>query len=258
MQSSSLRPLSNALLIGTLIACALSACSKQSTTSTPDSKAPENAGATAPAKSKDSAPSEKKAEAAAAVPKGDAATPLASYRLLDSGNQIMFLYYGLLNLPVDYEKIAGVYSAEYRDTSDSFKKKDVLTALTPRIDQEIAKAKTSRYVRMDDKGGSLLSRYDFSKKAFAIPSLSDNSGYNYFYDNAEFKVNRGNATSFSYLNVPDETKARAIEGYLSKGEELKLEIYSFAQDADPSNHQVKLQIMKVRLLSPTGEALVEQ
>lgn len=192
------------------------------------------------------------------LPKGDPSTPIANYRKIDSGNQVMFLYFGLLNLPVDYEQVVESYSKEYQQTSDSFKKKDILGALKPRIDQEIAQAKSSPYLLLESTESSALERYDFAKKSFAVKDFAGSDRYTYYYDNSQYRLAKTNATKFANLVVTDETKARAIEGYLSKSTGLREQIYVFAQDADPSNRQVKLEIMKYRLLSPSGEVLAEQ
>lgn len=194
----------------------------------------------------------------ARLQKGDSSTPLTNYRKIDSGNQVMFLYFGLLNLPVDYETVVKSYSNEYRQTDDSFKKKDILSALQPKIDQEITQAKAARYLLLESKGSSLLERYDFNKKSFAVKQFADNNSYTYYYDNSQYTLAKTNATQFSTLSVPDEAKARVIEGYLSKYTDLRTETYVYAQDGDPSNSRVKLEIMKFRLLSPTGEVLAEQ
>jgi hypothetical protein len=37
-----------------------------------------------------------------------------------------------------------------------------------------------------------------------------------------------------------------------------MEVYAYAQDADPSNNRVKLEIMKVRLYGPGNELLAER
>jgi len=192
------------------------------------------------------------------LPKGDPNTPLTKYRKIDSGNQVMFLYFGLLNLPIDYEKVGESYSKEYQQTSDSFKKKDILTALKPRIDQEIAQAKSSPYILLESTESSPLDRYDFNKKSFAVKEFASNDRYTYYYDNSQYTLSKTNAIQFASLAVPDEAKARTIEAYLSKGTNLREQIYVFAQDADPSNRRVKLEIMKYRLLSPSGEVLAEQ
>ncbi len=190
--------------------------------------------------------------------KGDPATPLASYRKIDSGNQVMFLYLGLLSLPVDYEKVTESYSNEYRRTNDSFKKKDILTALQPKIDQEISQAKSARYILLESKDNALLERYDFNKKSFAVKQFADNDRYTYYNDNNQYTLSNTNATQFATLSVPDEAKARAIEGFLSKYTALRTETYVYAQDADPSNSRVKLEILKFRVFSPTGELLAER
>jgi len=44
---------------------------------------------------------------------------------------------------------------------------------------------------------------------------------------------------------------------LSGYKPLRLETYAFAQDADPSNRRIKLQVLKVRLLDARGNLLAE-
>lgn len=192
------------------------------------------------------------------LPKGEPNTPLADYRKIDSGNQVMFLYFGLLNLPVDYEQAVEAYSKEYQSTSDSFKKKDILAALKPKIDAEIAQAKSSPYILLESTERSPLERYDFNKMSFTVKEFTSGDRYTYYFDNQQYTLTKTNAIKFSNLVVADENKARAIEGYLSKYTELRVQVYAFAQDADPSNRRVKLEIMKYRLLSPSGEVLAEQ
>lgn len=169
----------------------------------------------------------------------------------------MFLYYGILALPTQYDKIAESYSAEYRQTSDSFQRKDIVKALQPRIDQEIARARGNRYVLLEQDGHSLLSRYDFDKKSFAVRDMSDDR-YTYFNDNSDYTLGTTNANAFGAFEVADEQAARKIEGHLSRNDKLRMEIYAFAQDADPNSKRVKLEIMKMRLYGPGNELLAER
>ncbi len=191
-----------------------------------------------------------------ALPKGDKNRPLDDYKIIDSGNQVMFLFYGLLNLPLDYEKIAQAYSRDYRDTNDSFKKQDILNALKPRIDREVGAAKGATYIRMDIDQ-SQLNNYDFDKKGFPIGEFADSSSYRYFNDNSSYTLGFTNSADFALLKVADQEKARTIESLRSKYARLKLRIYAFAQDADPNDHRVKLQILKCQLYGPQGELLAE-
>ena len=191
------------------------------------------------------------------LPKGDPATPLNAYRKIDSGHQVMFLYYALSNMPVPYEDIAQVYSPDYSRTSDSFKRNDIVQALKPRVDQEITSAKSGRYVMLEQQDNSLLQRYNFEKKSFGVNEYSGNDRYTYFNDNSQYTLATTNGSQFASFPVSDETKARKIEGYLSKYTQLRLQTYAYVQDADPSQRRIKLQVMKVRLLDPSGEVLAE-
>jgi hypothetical protein len=243
------------LLTATVLLAALGGCGKQDKNTAAAPLAPE-----AQVKPSLADMNNPKAVAQAvdsALPKGDPTTPLANYRKVDSGNQVMFEYYALSNMPVPYDDIAQAYSTEYRSTDDSFKRKDIITALKPRIDQEISNARSARYVMLEQRDSGLLERYNFEKKTFAIKELATNDRYTYFNDNSNYTLATTNAPDFSALSVPDEAKARAIEGYLSKYAQLRMEVYAFAQDADPSNRRVKLQVMKVRLYSPSNELLAE-
>lgn len=239
------------LAVPAILALALAACGKNADTPAAAASAP----APGLAELKDPATVAKVAEAA--LPKGDAATPLSNYRKVDSGHQVMFLYFALANLPVPYEDIAQDYSTDYSRTTDSFKRNDIVTALKPRIDQEIVGAKGGRYIVTEQQDSSLLERYNFEKKSFAIKEFAESNRYTYFSDNSKYTLATTNNSQFTSLPVSDETKARQIEGYLSKYAQLRLQTYAYVQDADPSNRRVKLQVMKVRLLDPAGEVLAE-
>ncbi|MEX5745175.1 DUF4852 domain-containing protein [Massilia sp. X63] len=242
------------LIIGATIAATLAGCAKKEDTPVAGTPA-----ATAPAPTLADATGAQGVAAAAqaSLPKGDPATPLSSYQKINSGNTIMFLYYGILNLPTQYDKIAEAYSAEYRRTSDGFQRKDILKALQPRIDQEIGRAKANRYVVLEQDGYSLLSRYDFDKKSFGVNEMSDER-YTYFNDNSGYTLGTTNAAAFSTLPIADEAVARKIEAHLSKNDKLRMEVYAYAQDADPSSNRVKLEIMKMRLYGPGNELLAER
>ncbi|TXG01941.1 DUF4852 domain-containing protein [Massilia arenae] len=235
----------------TILALCLAACGKSNDT------APAAPEAAAPGLADLKNPEVMAKVAASTLPKGDPATPVSAYRKIDSGHQVMFLYYALANMPVPYEDIAQAYSDDYSRTSDSFKRNDIIKALQPRIDQEIANAKAGRYVMLEQQDSSLLQRYNFEKKSFAIDEFASDDRYRYFNDNSKYTLTNTNNSQFTAFPVPDEASARKIEGYLSKYAQLRMQTYAFVQDVDPSNRRVKLQVMKVRLLDPSGELLTE-
>lgn len=195
--------------------------------------------------------------AIAALPQANKDTPIEQYVKIDSGNQLMFAYYAFSGLPIDYEKIAGVYSQDYRQTADEFKKRDILTAIKPRIDAEIAKIKEQRYFKFESDVN--LSHYDFDKKSFAVnDSLLGNTGFSYFYDNPTYRLSVTNGEQFRRLNVPDENQARAIEKMVNDRSGLNMQLYLYAQDVDTSNSTVKFQIVKIKLTDRQGGELLSQ
>ncbi|CAB3961705.1 MULTISPECIES: hypothetical protein [Burkholderia] len=189
-----------------------------------------------------------------ALPQGDAARPLADYRGIDSGNDVMFLYYGISKLPVDYDKAAQYYSRDYQNTSDGFKKQDMLNTLKPRIDASVAAAQNSRYVVLTTPNATLDS-YDFTKKGFQLTNVAQPGSFQYFFDNANYKIAYTNGPDFNFVKVTDEAQARSIEDLRSHYKPITARVYAYAQDIDPANNQVKLQMLHVQLLDGGGHVL---
>ncbi|SDE39907.1 hypothetical protein [Paraburkholderia lycopersici] len=230
----------------------LSACSKSSDST--QAAAP----ASAPAANLTdlASPAAQKQIADKSLPNGDASRALADFRTIDSGNEVMFLYYGLSSLPADYDKIAQSYSRDYQTTGDSFRKQDLLKALKPRIDAAIAAAKDSRYVVLNAPGAS-LDAYDFTRKGFQVTNVAQPGSYQYFFDNSNYTVEYTNGADHTFIKVDDEAAARAIEEMRSHYRPLTVRLYAFAQDADPASNRVKLQILHTQLLDASGRVLVQ-
>ncbi|MYM74560.1 hypothetical protein GTP56_20515 [Duganella sp. FT134W] len=198
-----------------------------------------------------------KEQARAALPKGDPNTPASSYTDIESGNQLMFAYLGVAGMPVDYNEVATSYSRDYATASDEFKKNDLLKALKVKIDAGVAQAAQQRYVKLEI--ASPVQKYDFEKKGFPLDSsLWEKGSYRYFGDNSSYKIGFNNGASFRYLNVPEEDKARVIEGLRSKYEAMHLVVYGYVQDADVSKKVVQAQILKVELVDKKGNVLASQ
>lgn len=198
-----------------------------------------------------------KEKARAALPKGDPATPSASYTEVDSGNQLMFAYLGVAGMPIDYNEVATSYSRDYSGASDEFKKNDLLKALKVKIDAGVAQAAQQRYVKVEV--ANPIEKYDFAQKGFPLDSsVWEKGAYRYFGDNGTYKIGFNNGASFRYLNVPDEEKARVIESLRARYEAMHLIVYAYIQDADVSQKVVQAQIMKVELVDKKGNVLAAQ
>lgn len=192
------------------------------------------------------------------LPQPDRSVPSAQYMTLESGNQIMYAYYALSGLPVDHAATAELISRDYRVSTNSFRKRDLLAALKPRIDASVAEAANSPYVRLDINGSSsLLSSYDFQRKGFLVKALEDASATRYFNDNSRYRIKFPNAEAFSMLPVTDEAQARKIEELLSKYETLVLRVHAFANDSDPAQQVVKATITRIVLTDNRGRQLAE-
>ena len=183
--------------------------------------------------------------------------PLTSYAEIKSGNQLMFSYLALAAMPVNYEEVANHYLPEYSQTSDEFKKNDLLTALKPKINAAIADAKTNRYYKLTLDNP--INKFDFEKKGFPVADfINDSSSTRYYSDNAAYQLSFTNTDSFRYLTVSNEADARKIEAIRSKFEELRLVVYVFAQESDVTRKFVKAQIVKIVLTDRHGDVLAAE
>ena len=230
----------------------LSGCSAQSNTPKPTGSRADSG----PTLQQALSPQGQRAAAIAALPQADTHVPPEQYLPISSGNQLMFLYYGLINLPVDYDKVAQAYSSEYRSTNDEFRKKDVVEALKPRIDAQIADSRQHRYFAVETPAG--LGHYDFTAKGFPVNGSLGGNTYGYFMDNGAYKYSFTNGEAFKLLPVPDEALARRIEDMVHRGIPMSLRLYAFAQDVDPNQQIVKSQIVTLKLLDNHGIALVSE
>ncbi|MDO4769123.1 MAG: hypothetical protein Q4A11_01980 [Brachymonas sp.] len=55
------------------------------------------------------------------------------------------------------------------------------------------------------------------------------------------------------LKVTDESKARAIESMVSNNQAMKVKLYAFFQDADPSIKKLKAEILHMTVSSKNGK-----
>lgn len=193
----------------------------------------------------------KEAVAVRNLPKGDPNAQLEKFVDLKSGGEVATLYYAISGLPVDYEKLAPIMSREYRETSDGFKKQEILQALKPRIDASINEAKKNSYYVVDTD--IQLQHYDFSTKSFPVNGVPDKNGSIYFFDSSEYRIGFNNGDEFKSYKVDDSEKAKQIESLVAKYQASgKAKLYLFAQDTDSNSRQVKFQIVRVVMSGKEG------
>lgn len=238
-------------LFGTLN---LAACGDKATDATKAQTAapttPNLAQATSPQAARDAQAS----AAREALPKADKATPDGNYVTLDSGNQLMYTYLALTGMPPDYAQVANSVSKDYARATDEFRKHDLLAALTPKIDADIAAAKSRRYFKMTIPNP--IGKYSFEQKGFPLDnSLWEAGAYRYFFDNGEYKLGFSNGDAFRYLGVDSEATARSIEAQRARYDSVKLTVYGYYQNADTAQKIVTAQIIKVALVDKQGTVL---
>lgn len=235
-------------------AMAISACSKDDGGNKDNNPAPSLSDARNLEKVKKAVEEKKVADA----PKADKSIPLESYAKLD-GMNLMFTYIAIANDPVDYENVASVISQDFRRESDSFKKRDILNVLKPKIDASIeaAKGKNSRYFYTEYTAD--LGKYDFDAKFFPLNNLLNKGDgyYQYFNDASDWHWVELNTKKFEKIPVTDEAMARKIEGLRSHYDRMKIVAYMFASDVKLGNKTVNMEITHLKLMDNKGNVLAE-
>ncbi len=202
------------------------------------------------------------AEAEAKLPQPDMKKSLASYKLLDDdGSDSIFLYQAVSNMPPDFEKLAGMYSKEYREASDSFRKQELLTALKPQMQQQIADAQSSPYAYIKLDYNNNLEAYDFQRKGFPVFSFGENTQKEVlgpYYSSTI--LNWINKHQVSFAPVANESAAREIEGLRTKGRynnPPRLKVYFFAQSANLNSNEINAYVTRVQIVDKSGRVLAE-
>ena len=204
----------------------------------------------------------KKEQAQAAIPQPDSKVPLSSYRKLgDKNADAMFLYQAVSSLPPDYEKLAQGFSKEFRETSDSFRKQELLAALQPQMEQQITQAKASPYGYITLNYNNNLESYDFQRKGFPVFSFGENTQQERLGDyNSGKALNWVNRSQVAFAPVADEAAARVIEGMRTKGRYNNpplLNVYFFAQSANLNSDEINAVVTHVQITDKSGRVLAE-
>jgi hypothetical protein len=188
------------------------------------------------------------------LPKADSNVPDSQFVELDSGYHTGALLYALANLPPNYEQLAMAASQEYRSTSDAFRKRDLMQALKPQIDQQIQSYKDPRNRYFTTKVGIALplGHYDFKTSSFPFTADLSSGTYHYFNDAPYYSFAFTNGNAFQRFPVADQQKAKELEDLVTKGVNYQEDavVYMFAQGADTVNNRVLMQIVRIVLHGP--------
>lgn len=190
------------------------------------------------------------------LPAIDANLPTSQYAEIDDGEDLMFLYLATTGLPPEYSKAAEAYSEEYRNTTDDFRKRDLLKALTPQIDQQLSAASSQlyRWMEVDD---AELGNYDFERRGFPVGEFQD-SKYRYFNNASSYKLTWDNHAQLAFAPVADEAIARELEGMRNDySNKPRLKVYFMARSTDLNETAIKGHVTKVQVVDKSGRVLAE-
>ncbi|QBY56020.1 DUF4852 domain-containing protein [Cupriavidus oxalaticus] len=190
--------------------------------------------------------------------------PARAYHKATSGVDLAYLYFALTDIPVDFDALAADVSEEYRRTTDTFKKKEMLDALRPEIQSKIAALKANPFIVL--QADSSLGHYDLPSQSFPVKGLPLGPGeYLHFYG-ANYRVAISNGADFRQLKVADEGRARAMEAIVTNGVPgsvirnaypTKAEMFLYAQAADKNTRVMQFQLVQLKLMDEKGELVGE-
>ncbi|WP_225765970.1 hypothetical protein [Stenotrophomonas sp. Marseille-Q4652] len=123
--------------------------------------------------------------------------------------------------PIDEELLAYTISKEFANEQDPFKRKDMLAALKPKMDEYLARVRQIGDIAIDINDTVQFGQYDMEKKAFPIflyTSTSNERVDLHGRNSVEFSVvvpGMDLANSSQFWLPMDEAAARAIEAKLA-------------------------------------------
>jgi hypothetical protein len=164
----------------------------------------------------------------------DGSVPLASYQTLQSGLQIALLYYGLGKTTLPATDLAQQFDPDYQQTTDTFKKQDLLNAIQTRFASQQQKLLASPYVRIN--ASAALGHYDATTKSFPLLNFGVNGDSRFMMnDSPAYGVVVRGDPRFASVVPASEADARALEAKISasgNGSQMPVNIDVYAKAAD--------------------------
>lgn len=144
----------------------------------------------------------------------DKSKPLSSYTDLKSGLQLGLLYYGLGGKPLPADDLARSFDTDSQNTSDAFKRSDLLKTLAPQYAAQQKEEMASPYFRI--KVAAALGHYDAQTKSFPLLQLGmdGNSSITLYNAPSYGLVLRGDPR-LATITPESEDQARALEAKVS-------------------------------------------
>lgn len=222
------------------------------------------------------------AKAKKSLPHADLKVPDSDYQIASNSNaDLYFARLAFENPPLNYDAIAKSLDYKYANTSDAFKKQEILQTLKPTIDHRIEYAKANRYYVITDNALK-FGHYDFEKKSFPIEAFVNTAPpdsshafephihlYNskekstYLGSDAHISVIVTNPESFTSLSVADQDTARRMEEFInlnSYDKPYNVQIYTVIQGY-PKNYDRKDylygEVTKIKVIDYKGNLIGE-
>jgi hypothetical protein len=186
----------------------------------------------------------------------DKSIPLSSYTVLQSGSQIAVLYYFYTKSPLPAPDLARSFDTDYQNTSDAFKREDLLKSLTPRYEAQQKTESAFPYFKI--KMMTSLGHYNPQTKSFPLLDLGvDGNSRFSMNDSSDYAiVPRGDAR-FNSIIPANEDQARSLESKVSASgrDRLSVNVDLYVKAADAVSYAARKDIVaKVVAAHVTDEA----
>lgn len=187
----------------------------------------------------------------------DRSASLDSFTKLDDPIQVLGYYYALSTEPVPYDQEAQQFDQEYWQTTDAFKRHDLLPAFQAKVDQLVASAKANPRFTMVIS--SQVGPYDFATHTFPLQPLGPDTRITIqprVGPSADVQINFVADDKFNQLVVTDDAKARAIEESLSKtSRDAELTVYVQAVQTSAQNGQRIVTVVPIAITGRSGNLM---
>ncbi len=209
-------------------------------------------------------PEEKKAQESTALQaspspsaKLAADTKPVDYVQLQSGRQLLGLYWASAKRTVDYDDAATVLYPKYAAEKNELLRDRMLKDLKPEIDVEIDKARNVKFLLLEPSSpDSWLGDYDAEYKIFPVAMLNGGSTRITFDDANGYVLSFNNPRAFSRFSVSDAAMVERIEK-LKRNFALAINVYVRITGAQAGSNVLEADIQKIQLLDKDKNVLVE-
>lgn len=182
---------------------------------------------------------------------------LADYVQLNSGSQLVGLYWAHSKRNIDYNDAADALYKKYSDEKNQIIRERLLNDLKPEIDAMVEKSKNIGLLLLEPSNPySWLGEYDAEYKNFPITVMNDGNTRYSFQDADKYSLSFRNQRAFSRFKVDNPELVERIE-VLKRNFAFDVNVYVRIIGTQAGTNIIETEINKIQLLDKNRKVVLE-